>query len=174
MHRFSDHVLARATQTACCGVWEHNCTCELDNCAGNETSNAAGQLDVRKAFDHVCHDAALRAIHKSGRRAPCVHVNLHRGSPQAAPESPVIFVMILECCARCEEKWERLEWGFWLDRKKRASASYADDNFLNSATKTRLGIHYRGRSWSYNREWDWDWEQTKHTRHPTLRNLERH
>ena len=44
--------------------------------------------------------------------------------------------MVLKCVlTRCEKKWERLGWGFWLDGKKWANASNADDIFLTSATK---------------------------------------
>ena len=46
------------------------------------------------------------------------NVNLHTSLLQIAPENPIIFVMMLECVlARCEEKWEPLGWGFWLNGK---------------------------------------------------------
>ena len=121
----------------------------------------AAQLDVRKAFDHVCHAAALRAMEEMGVgvhsraliakawslskvRARLANttsepVSLERGLPQGAPESPIIFAMILECVVRrCEKKWAAKGWGFWLDGVRWVSASYADDIFLISATKRDL------------------------------------
>ena len=66
-------------------------------------------------------------------------VNLERGLPQGAPESPIIFAMILECVVRrCEEKWAVKGWGFWLDGMRWVSASYAVNIFLNSAKKRDL------------------------------------
>ena len=116
----------------------------------------AAQLDVRKAFDHVCHAAALRAMEEMGVGAhsralmakawslsrvrarlaakTSEPVSLERGLPQGAPESPIILAMILECVVRrCEEKWAAKGWGFWLDGTRWVSASYADDIFLISA-----------------------------------------
>ena len=121
----------------------------------------AAQLDVRKAFDHVCHAAALRAMEEMGvgdhSRALIAKawslskvrarlatktsepVNLERGLPQGAPESPIIFAMILECVVRrCEEKWAVKGWGFWLDGMRWVSACYADDIFLISVKKRDL------------------------------------
>ena len=121
----------------------------------------AAQLDVRKAFDHVCHAAALRAMEEMGVgnhsraliakawslskvRARLANktsepVNLERGLPQGAPESPIIFAMILErVVRRCEEKWAVKGWGFWLNGKRWVSASYSDDIFLISAKKRDL------------------------------------
>ena len=80
----------------------------------------AAQLDVRKAFDHVCHAAALRAMEEMGvgnhSRALIakawslskVRARLAKKTsqpvPQGAPESPIIFAMILECVVRRCEK----------------------------------------------------------------------
>ena len=82
----------------------------------------AAQLDVRKAFDHVCHAAALRAMEEMGVGAhsralmakawslsrvrarlaakTSEPVSLERGLPQGAPESPIIFAMILDAAKR--------------------------------------------------------------------------
>ena len=80
------------------------------------------QLDVKKAFDHVDHRAALKAM-KLLDVSPfsmaliaaiwngnCMEarlgtvssskVRLGRGLPQGAPESPVIFTMIMELVSR--------------------------------------------------------------------------
>ena len=80
------------------------------------------QLDVKKAFDHVDHRAAFRAMKLQGVslfsmaliaaiwNGSCTKaclgtvtsnkVQMSRGLPQGAPESPVIFTMIMELVLR--------------------------------------------------------------------------
>ena len=80
------------------------------------------QLDLKKAFDHVDHRAAFKAMKLQGIGLPeialiaaiwhqsSVQVNLghvasdeigmDRGLPQGAPESPLIFTMIMEMVIR--------------------------------------------------------------------------
>ena len=54
--------------------------------------------------------------------------NLERGLPQGAVESPIIFAKVLECvCRRCEERWTKKGWGFWIDGKRWVRTSHADD-----------------------------------------------
>ena len=71
------------------------------------------QLDVKKAFDHVDHRTAFKAMRLQGVspfsmiwNGSCIKarlgtvlsnkVRMSRGVPQGAPESPVIFTMIVE------------------------------------------------------------------------------
>ena len=66
-------------------------------------------------------------------------MNLHRGLPQGAPESPITFVMILDCVVRrCERKLGTAGLGFLATRAEEASASCAGDIFLISTTKKDL------------------------------------
>ena len=58
-------------------------------------------------------------------------VPLHRGLPQGAPESPLIFTMIFEMLVRrLETKWRSQSLGFCLDGLKVFCVCYADDMIL--------------------------------------------
>ena len=79
-------------------------------------------LDLKKAFDRVKHSAAIQALKLQGASLQCVatfcammansslrftlggvttpEVNLQRGLPQGAPESPLVFIMVVEMVMR--------------------------------------------------------------------------
>ena len=111
------------------------------------------QLDVKKAFDHVDHRVAFRAMKLQGVslfsmelitsiwNGSCMKarlgtvssnkVRMSRGLPQGAPESPVIFTVIMELVLRdliriC--KTRKLAWR--LDDFVLAAICYADDVVL--------------------------------------------
>ena len=83
------------------------------------------QLDVRKAFDHVDHRAAFKAMRLQGVSLHSIaliaaiwassvvsvrlgqvssdDISMDRGLPQGAPESPLIFTMIMDMVIRSLE-----------------------------------------------------------------------
>jgi hypothetical protein len=121
------------------------------------------QLDLRKAFDHVWHSAALEAMQLQGIPLQAQAfmaklwqqstvkaklgaeisdpVPLHRGLPQGAPESPLIFTLIVEMILRrLEAIWRGRGWGYCLDGMMMFSVSYADDIILMAADKLQLEL----------------------------------
>ena len=108
------------------------------------------QLDVKKAFDHVDHRAAFKAmklqgdslfsmafiaaIWSGGCMKACLgtvtsnKVQMSRGLPQGAPESPVIFTMIMELVLRdLIKSWISRKLAWRLDDLTLAAICYADD-----------------------------------------------
>ena len=108
------------------------------------------QLDVRKAFDHVDHRAALKAMKLQGVSlfsmaliaaiwsGSCMKaclgtvtshkVQMSRGLPRGAPESPVIFTMIMELVLRdLIKSWISRKLAWRLDDFTLAAICYADD-----------------------------------------------
>ena len=96
------------------------------------------QLDVKKAFDHVDHRAGFKAMRLQGAslfsmaliaalwNGSCMKarlgtvlsskVRMSRGLPQGAPESPVIFTMVMELVLRdLIKSWRtrKLAWRLW-------------------------------------------------------------
>ena len=111
------------------------------------------QLDVKKAFDHVDHRAAFKAMKLQGVslfsmaliaaiwNGSCMKaclgtvtsnkVQMSRGLPQGAPESPVIFTMIMELVLRdLIKSWITLKLAWRLYDFALAAICYADDVVL--------------------------------------------
>ena len=111
------------------------------------------QLDVKKAFDHVDHRAAFKAMKLQGVSlfsmvliaaiwsGSCMKaclgtvtsnkVQMSRGLPQGAPESPVIFTMIMELVLRdLIKSWITLKLAWRLYDFALAAICYADDVVL--------------------------------------------
>ena len=107
------------------------------------------QLDVKKAFDHVDHRAAFKAMKLQGVSlfsmaliaaiwsGSCMKaclgtvtsnkVQMSRGLPQGAPESPVIFTMIMELVLRdLIKSWISRKLAWRLDDYTLAAICYAD------------------------------------------------
>ena len=111
------------------------------------------QLDLKKAFDHVSHIAAFDAmdeqkvpmaaqaliaklwdlttvVGKLGREESNP-VRLDRGVPQGAPESPIIFTMVVEMIlGRAMRRWRTSGAGWRLDDVWISCVCYADDIVL--------------------------------------------
>ena len=111
------------------------------------------QLDVNKAFDHVDHRAAFKAMKLQGVSlfsmaliaaiwsGSCMKaclgtvtsnkVQMSRGLPQGAPESPVIFTMIMELVLRdLLKSWISRKLAWRLDDFTLAAICYADEVVL--------------------------------------------
>ena len=111
------------------------------------------QLDVKKAFDHVDHRAAFKAMILQGVSlfsmaliaaiwsGSCMKaclgtvtsnkVQMSRGLPQGAPESPVIFTMIMKLVLRdLIKSWISRKLAWRLDDFALAAICYADDVVL--------------------------------------------
>ena len=111
------------------------------------------QLDVKRAFDHVDHRAAFKAMKLQGVSLfsmaliaaiwsgscmkACLEtvtsnkVQMSRGLPQGAPESPVIFTMIMELVLRdLMKSWISRKLAWRLDDFTLAAICYADDVVL--------------------------------------------
>ena len=114
------------------------------------------QLDVKKAFDHVDHRAAFKAMKLQGVslfsmaliaaiwNGSCMKaclgtvtsnkVQMSRGLPQGAPESPVIFTMIMELVLRdLIKSWISRKLAWRLDDFTLAAICYAGDVVLIAA-----------------------------------------
>jgi hypothetical protein len=119
------------------------------------------QLDLKKAFDRVKHSAALRALELQGATLQCRAIfsemmskssltfslgnecshaiGLERGLPQGAPESPLVFILIVEMVIRpLQRSWIDRGWGWRLDTFWLAFIGYADDILLVSDSKEIL------------------------------------
>ena len=68
-------------------------------------------------------------------------VPIQRGFPQGAPESPLIFTLIVEMLMRrLEDRWRGPGWGFRVDGKMYFSLAYADGIILIAANKKQLEL----------------------------------
>ena len=114
------------------------------------------QLDVKKAFDHVDHRAAFKAMKLQGVslfsmaliaaiwNGSCMKACLGTvtsnkvqmsGLPQEAPESPVIFTMTMELVLRdLIKSWISRKLAWRLDDFTLAATCYADDVVLIAVT----------------------------------------
>ena len=115
------------------------------------------QLDLSKAFDRVKHTAIIAALRMQGASDQCVSllcamlsqsrvavrlghvtadsVQLRRGIPQGAPESPLIFVLVTEFVLRpLLRKWRSRGSGWTMDLLWLAAICYADDVLLISSS----------------------------------------
>ncbi|CAE8637304.1 unnamed protein product [Polarella glacialis] len=119
------------------------------------------QLDVKKAFDHVDHRAAFEAMRLQGISLHAIaliaaiwacsvvtvrlgmvssdDIPMDRGLPQGAPESPLIFTMIMDMVIRAlEPQWREKGYGFSIDRFRLTAVCYADDIVLAASSKEHL------------------------------------
>ena len=119
------------------------------------------QLDLTKAFDRVLHSAVVRALRLQTAPLQCIAaicaillqskaaatlghinakaVNMLRGLPQGAPESPIKITLVTELVVRpLMVKWrnEGLCWS--LDGLQLSAICYADDIILVSESKSGL------------------------------------
>ena len=120
------------------------------------------QLDVKKAFDHVDHRAAFKAMKLQGVslfsmaliaaiwNGSCMKarlgvssnkVRMSRGLLRGAPESPVIFTMIMELVLRdLIKSWTTRKLAWRLDDFALAAICYADDVVLVAVSKSAAEI----------------------------------
>ena len=119
------------------------------------------QLDLKKAVDRVKHSAILDALRLQGASLQCVAVvskmlaqsraairighttsriiDLARGLPQGAPESPLLFVLVVEMVLRpLLRKWQARGSGWRMDDFWLSAVCYADDVLLISSSKIDL------------------------------------
>ena len=119
------------------------------------------QLDLRKAFDRVKHSAVLNDLRLQGASLQLIamvarmldlnklavrlgHVNakvleMERGLPQGAPESPLLFILVVEMVLRpLLARWTARGRGWRMDDFWLASVSFADDVLLVSSSKGDL------------------------------------
>ena len=120
-------------------------------------------LDVKKAFDHVDHRAAFKAMKLQGVslfsmaliaaiwNGSCMKarlgtvssnkVRMSRGLHQGAPESPVIFTMIMELVLRdLIKSWITRKLAWKLDDFALAAIRYADDVVLVAVSMSAAEI----------------------------------
>ena len=121
------------------------------------------QMDVKKAFDHVDHRAAFKAMKLQGVslfsmaliaaiwNGSCMKarlgtvssnkIRMSRGLRQRAPESPVIFTMIIELVLRdLIKSWITRKLAWRLDDFALAAICYADDVVLIAVSKSAAEI----------------------------------
>ena len=121
------------------------------------------QLDLSKAFDRVKHSAVISALKLQGCSLQCLavlcamlnqskvavslghvtasSVDMMRGLPQGAPESPLIFVLVTEFVLRpLLRKWRARGSGWSLDLLWLAAVCYADDILLISSSRSDLEV----------------------------------
>ena len=121
----------------------------------------AAQLDLKKAFDRVLHSAVLEAVRLQGGSVQCRAVlsallqrcktavtlghisadlvDVLRGLPQGAPESPLLFVCVVEMVLRpLLAKWKADGRGWSFSGLHLAAVCYADDIILLSNNKRDL------------------------------------
>ena len=124
---------------------------------------AVGQIDVHKAFDHVRHEACFEALRRksvspfsvaliaaiwsatklvvSPGRCSSNTIAMNRGLPQGAPESAMIFTLLIDMIITDPaEKWAQNGWGFAVDRFKVTAVAYADDIVLFANTPEHLQL----------------------------------
>jgi hypothetical protein len=66
-------------------------------------------------------------------------IPMDRGLPQGAPESPLIFTMIMDMVIRAlEPQWREKGYGFYIDKFRLTAVCYADDIVLAASSKEHL------------------------------------
>ena len=108
------------------------------------------QLDLSKAFDRVKHSSVIKALKLQGCTMQCLAVicailaqsqispvlghveagavKMHRGLPQGAPESPLLFVLVIELVLRpLLTRWRASGSGWRLDDFWLPCVCFADD-----------------------------------------------
>jgi hypothetical protein len=124
---------------------------------------AIAQIDIRKAFDHVDHRAAFAAMRRQGcspysialiaaiwnsslvtvrlGQVSSSPIKMDRGLPQGAPESPLIFTLIIDMIiCSLADKWRLLGLGFVVDAYRLSALCYADDIILVAHTAEHLAL----------------------------------
>ena len=119
------------------------------------------QLDIMKAFDHVDHRVAFKTIRLRGVSLSSIaliaaiwassvvtvrlgqessdNIPMDRGLPQGAPESPLIFTMIIDMVINnLEPSWRKKGYGFSMDQFRLTAVCYADDIVLAASSKEHL------------------------------------
>ena len=119
------------------------------------------QLDLKKTFDRIKHSAVLQALQLQGASLQCVAalstmlsassltfsldgvtahpVQLERGLPQGAPESPLAFIVVVEMIMRpLVHKWRTHGWGWFLDEFWLGFIGYADDIILAASSHEQM------------------------------------
>ena len=109
------------------------------------------QLDLKKAFDKAKHSSISRALQMKGVsqqhiaimnawwQQSSAHIGLgnlkasrpvhsHRGVPQGAPESPLVFTMLVdEIIGDLDEEWQKRAYGWHCGEFSLTCLAYADD-----------------------------------------------
>ena len=116
------------------------------------------QIDLSKAFDRVLHCSVLQALRLQSASLQCIAVvaamlnqcelavrlghvmsdpiKLHRGLPQGAPESPLLFILVCEMVLRpLLLRWQTEGKGWFFCEYWLASLGYADDVLIFSENK---------------------------------------
>ena len=118
----------------------------------------AVQIDLKKAFDRVLHSAVLRAVALQGASAHCIAVlaallqkgvvrirlgpvvteaiPMDRGVPQGAPESPTLFILVVEMILRgLQVVWHARGSGWICEQMHLTNVCFADDVILFSSCR---------------------------------------
>ena len=119
------------------------------------------QLDLTKAFDRELHSAVVKALRLQGVSLQCLAiicnvflkskaattlghvtaevVDMLRGLPQGAPESPLTFTLVTEMVLRpLMQKWQSSGMGWLFDGLFLSCVCYADDIILVASSKKDL------------------------------------
>jgi hypothetical protein len=119
------------------------------------------QVDIHKAFDHVCHAACFTAMRRKNISPYSIGliaalwdattvvvglghsvsdpIGMSRGLPQGAPESPMVFTLLIDLVLESvAEKWKSNGWGFSVDSFYVSGIAYADDIVLVAHTAEHL------------------------------------
>ncbi len=82
----------------------------------------------------ACSVVSVRLGHESSDEIP-----MNRGLPQGAPESALIFTMIIDMViSSLEPSWREKGYGFSLDHFRLTAVCYADDIILAAGSKEHL------------------------------------
>ena len=121
------------------------------------------QLDLKKVFDRILHSAVLDALRLQGASVQClavvaallknstskislghvstVSIRLNRGLPQGAPESPLIFVIVIDMVLnKLLRTWKARGSGWSFSGLSVSAVCYADDIMLPSTSNKDLQL----------------------------------